>query len=183
MDFPVSILSRPILNKIIALQSFFFSRPRIDVDMVNDKERLFGQKSIALSNKQDFQEPIPIANAVYDFEFFWNYKLRIKNNSSKSAYNIKFEKIVKESTDYLQEIDELACLKEGESVVLDYTLRHYASKNGKEAKQFLTHFPGHLNQIEILLSYTNESRKKFYTKFIATKDFKTNEHLLCRPKK
>lgn len=182
MDFPVSSISRPLISKLIALQSFFFARPRIDIDLVNNPENLYGQKSLGPSHKQDHEEPIPIAYAVYDFEFYWNFKLRIKNNSSKTAYNIKIVKIVKKATDYLQKLDEIASLKEGELIELDYNIRHRASKNGGQAKQFLNHFPGHLEQLEILVSYTNESRKIFYTKFIATKTKKTNEHLLWRPK-
>lgn len=182
MDFSASVITRPIVSKLIALQSFFFARPRIDIDLVNSPENLYGQKSLGLSHRQDHEEPIPVPYVVYDFEFYWNYKLRIKNNSSKTAYNIKIEKIVKTTNDYLQKMDEIASLKEGETIELDYTLRHRDSKNGGQAKQFLNHFPGHLDQIEILVSYTNESRKVFYTKFIATKSSKTNEHLLCRPK-
>lgn len=182
MDFPVTAIIRPIANKLVALQSFFFARPRIDIDLVNNPESLYGQKSLGLSHRQDHPEPIPIPYTVYDFEFFWNYKLRIKNNSSKTAYNIKIEKIVKGQNDYLQKMDEIASLKEGELIELDYNLRHRASKNGGQANQFLNHFPGHLEQLEILVSYTNESRKVFYTKFIATKNLKTNEHLIWRPK-
>lgn len=182
MDFPTTAIARPIIGKLIALQSFFFSRPRIDLDLRNNPESLYGQKSLGISHSQNHPEPIPIPYAVYDFEFYWNYKLRIKNNSSKTAYNIKIESIYKTHQDYLDKIDELASLKEGELIELDYKIRHRASKNGQEAKEFLTHFPGHLNQIEIIVSYTNESRKKYYTKFIATKDIKTNEHLLRQPK-
>ena len=111
-----------------------------------------------------------------------NWELRIKNNSSKTAYNIKIEKIFNTPNDYLQKIDEIASLKEGETIELDYNLRHRASKNGEQARQFLNHFPGHIEQLEILVSYTNESRKVFYTKFIATKNSKTNEHLIWGPK-
>ncbi len=182
MDFPTSVITRPIIGKLIALQSFFFSRPRIDIDLINNPESLYGQKSLGLSHKQDYPEPIPISYAVYDFEFYWNYKLRIKNNSSKTAYGIKIEKIVKTPIDYLQKIDDIISLKEGEIIELDYKLRHNASKNGEQAKTFLTHFPGHLEQLEILVSYTNESRKRFYTRFVATKNSKTNEHLIRRPK-
>lgn len=182
MDFPVSTISRPIIGKLIALQSFFFARPRLDIDLVNNPESLYGQKSLGLSHNQDHAEPIPIPYAVYDFEFFWNFKLRIKNNSSKTAYNIKIEKILKTANDYVQKLDEIASLKEGEIIELDYNLRHRASKNGSQANQFLSHFPGHLEQIEILVSYTNESRKVFFTKFIATKTTKTNEHLIWQPK-
>jgi hypothetical protein len=182
MNFPVTIIARPILSKLVALQSFFFARPRIDIDLVNNPESLYGQKSLGLSHKQDHEEPIPTPYAVYDFEFYWNYKLRIKNNSSKTAYNIKIEKIEKTANDYLQKMDAIASLKEGELIELDYTLRHKASKNGGQANQFLSPFPGHLEQLEVLVSYTNESRKVFFTKFIATKTSKTNEHLIWRPK-
>ena len=182
MDFPVSTVIRPIISKLIALQSFFFARPRIDIDLVNNTESLYGQKVLGHSFKQDNQEPIPIPYVVYHFEFFWNYKLRIKNNSSKTAYNIKIVKIEKTANDYLQKIDEIASLRDGELIELDYNIRHEASKNSEQAKLFLSHFPGHLEQLEILVSYTNESRKVFFTKFIATEITKTNEHLLCRPK-
>lgn len=58
MDFPVSFITRPIISKLVALQSFFFSRPRIDIDLVNNPESLYGQKSLGLSSRQDHPEPI-----------------------------------------------------------------------------------------------------------------------------
>lgn len=182
MDFLVSTVTKSIISKIIALQSFFFARPRIDIDLVNNPKNSYGQKSLGLSCKQEYNNPIPIADAVYELEFYWNYKLRIKNNSSNTAYNIKIEKIFKTVNDYLQKMDGIASLKEGETIELDYILKYRTSKNGEQAKQFLSCFPGHIKQLEILVSYTNESRRVFYTRFIATKSSKTNEHLIRRPR-
>ena len=182
MNFPVTTIARPIISKLISLQSFFFERPRLDIDLINNPENLYGQRSFGLSHIQEHSEPIPIPFALHDFEFYWNYKLRIKNNSSKTAYNIKIENIEKTTSDYLQRIDDIASLKEGELIEIDYNLRHRASKNGNQAKEFLTHFPGHLEKLEILISYTNESRSTFYTKFVATINTKTNEHLIWKPK-
>lgn len=82
----------------------------------------------------------------------------------------------------MQKFDELASLKEGDLIELDYNLRYISSKNGEQAKEFLNNFPGHLEKLEILVSYTNESRKVYFTKFIATKNSKTNEHLIWLPK-
>lgn len=182
MDFPVSAITKPIIGKLIALQSFFFARPRIDLDLRNNEQSLYGQKSLGPSSMQDHAEPIPIPYVKYDFEFYWNFKLRIKNNSSKTAFNIKIEKIHKTAIDYLEKQDDIASLKEGEVIELDYKLRYRSSKNGQEAKQFLSNFPGHLEKLEILVSYTNESRRKYYTRFTATEHEKTNEHLLRKPK-
>jgi hypothetical protein len=182
MNFPTSTITRPIISKLIALQSFFFARPRLDVDLINNPESSFGQRSLGPSLHQEHQEPIPISLVIYDFEFHWNFKLRIRNNSSKTAYNIRIEKIYKQPNDYLQRIDDILSLRESELIELDYKLRFVSSKNGQQAKEFLHHFPGHLDELEVLVSYTNEGRKKFYTRFRAKSDIKTNEHLLRAPK-
>jgi len=183
MDFPATTLAKPFISKLIALQSFFFSRPRLDLDLVNDPTNLFGQKSLGPSYKQNQPEPIAVPDVIYDFDFFWNYKLRIKNNSSKTAFGIKIEQIYLTGNDYLEKIDGLASLKENELIELDYKLRHRASMTGNEAKQFLKKFPSHLDKIEIIISYTNEARRRFYTIFTATTSEKINEHLFRKPKK
>lgn len=182
MDFPVSVISRPIISKLIALQSYFFARPRIDLDLQNNPENLYGQRSLGPTHNQNHPEPIPLNLAKFEFEFYWNYKLRIKNNSSKTAYNIRIEDIYKLPYDYLGKIDEIASLKEGEIVEIEYKLTHRKAMTGNEANIFLGAFPGHLEEVKILVSYTNESRSKFYTRFIATKTSKSNEHLLRKPK-
>jgi hypothetical protein len=143
---------------------------------------LYGQRSKGITFKETSSEPIPISYLEYDFEFYWNYILRIRNNSSKTAYNLKIEKIFKGKNDYLSKLDEILSLKDGETIELDYKLKHSESKNINEAQKILTKFPYHLEKIEIIISYTNESRKKFYTRFIATKSSKENQHLLRKPK-
>jgi|GEM_PF-6052782 len=183
MDFPVSAITRPIVSKLIALQSFFFARPRLDLDLRNRPDNLYGQKNLGAAAVQDHPEPIPYPLAKFEFEFYWNYLLRIKNNSSKTAYNIRIEEIYNSYGDYVENIDSIASLKDGETIELEYKLRHRQAMTGNQANDFSGPFPGHLTQIEILVSYTNESRSKYYTRFIATKTTKTNEHLLRRPKK
>jgi len=177
-----SVITKYIFGKLIPLQSFIFSRPRIDIDLNNDEEDLYGQRSKGVSFNQISLEPIPIQFIEYDFEFYWNYIIRIRNNSSKTAYNLKIEKIYKDQNDYLSKLDEIVSLKDGETIELDYKLKHSESKNINEAKITLTKFPYYLEKIEIIISYTNESRKKFYTRFIATKSSKENQHLLRKPK-
>ena len=182
MEFPISIITKSIFSKLLALQTFFCSRPRIDVDLIAS-ENSYGQKSLGISiQTEQLNSAIPINNVIYDFEFYWNYKLRIKNNSSKTAYNIKVEKIFKNTQDYLQKIDNIISLKENEIIELDYFLKHQSSKTISEAKESLTSFPTHLDELEIIISYTNESRIKFYTKFLKTRKSILNQHLFRKPK-
>lgn len=178
----ISIIKDYFLEKSLALQSFFFARPRIDIDLINNPGSLAEKKALGYSKHQRHPNPVPVKLAVYDFLFTWNYKLRIKNNSSKTAYNIKIEKVFKNDSDYLQKTDDLITLKEGDLIELDYFLRHNSSLTGEESIKFLKQFPAHVERIEILVSYANEARKKFYTKFVATPDSKVNKHLLKKPK-
>lgn len=93
---------------------------------------MYGQKSLRLSHKQDHAEPIPVPYAVYDFEFHWDFIIRIKNNSSKTAYNLRIERIDKLPIDYIEKLDDIASLKDGETIELKYNLRHRTSKNGEQ---------------------------------------------------
>lgn len=180
MDIASSV-TKPIINKLIALQSFFFGRPRVDIDFIIDPANMYGQKALQASAEQD-SNSVPVDQVRYDFEFHWHNFLRIKNNSSKTAYGLKIEKININPGDYLSPMDDLTSLKEGELYTLKYIIRHYASMKGYQAQKFLREFPGHIVQIEILLSYTNEARTRFYTKFTASPKEKHNEHLLRKPK-
>ena len=79
MDFPVKSISKPIIRKLIALQNFFFERPRLDVDMTNNQESLYGRKALSYSCNQDFQEAIPISDVKYNFNFYWNFSIFCSN--------------------------------------------------------------------------------------------------------
>ncbi|MDL2265583.1 hypothetical protein LJC57_00885 [Parabacteroides sp. OttesenSCG-928-G07] len=182
MGIPMSTIIKLILSKLVALQSFFCERPRIDIDLVLNPDEMYGKRNRGLSHMQDVEEPIPISYAVYNYEFHWNYLIRIRNNSSKTAYNIHIEKASNSTLDYLEKLDDIISLKDGDVIELKYIIRYNASINGKQAEQIMNSFPSHLDRIEIIVSYTNESRIKFYTRFIVTKNSKTNEHLLRRPK-
>ena len=71
MDFPATTLAKPFISKLIALQSFFFSRPRLDLDLVNDPTNLFGQKSLGPSYKQNQPKRF-----VGSYKSFWSKIIR-----------------------------------------------------------------------------------------------------------
>lgn len=182
MDFSLSSFLKPVLSKLIALQIFFNSRPRLDVSLIANPANPNGKRANEPSTHQLSSEP-SVASIKYDFEFYWNYKLRIKNNSSKTAYGIKIEDTDPCNFDYMQKMDELASLKENEIIELDLKIRYNESMTNGESSIFLTSFPKHLKSINFLISYTNEARKRFYTRFKMTELEKANEHLLRKPKK
>lgn len=170
-----------VISTLVALQSFFFQRPRLDIDLENNPECFYSRKSLGASAQQDVPSPIPVPYVKHDFKFTWNYKLRIKNNSSKTAYDIKIEKIYVGPSDYLQKLDPLISLKDGETETLDYILRHEESMTSAEAESYQKKVPNHIEKLEIIISYANESRKKFYTRFVRIDNYKKINHLLSKP--
>ena len=186
MPFDIPIWAKglvgPIVSKMVALQTFFFGRPRIDIDIISDPENLYGQKSYGYSAKQRLPEPILQTEADFDLEFFWNLIVRIKNNSSKTAYNVHIEKINLDFRDYSEKIDRLQSLKEGEIVELKYFSSYRANVNRYEGEKYKQPFPGHLEKIEVIVKYQNESRTTFYTKYTKNMTESKNEHLLRKPK-
>ncbi|WP_139112877.1 hypothetical protein [Mucilaginibacter sp. PPCGB 2223] len=164
----------------VAFLSFVLSRPRIDIDMILNPSDLYGQKTISVSNKQDHDVPA-VADVRWDFLFFWNYIISIRNNSSKTAYNLKIESIYKTKIDHLEQLNNILSLKEAESIDLSYIIRKEVTLNSREADEFRQPFPPFLDKIVIILSYTNEARKKFYTRFVMDANSKQNEHLFFKP--
>lgn len=185
LDIPVWAkgLVGPIVSKLIALQTFFFGRPRIDVDIISDPEKNYGQRAFGYASVQRLPEPILQTEADFDFEFYWNLIVRIKNNSSKTAYNVRIEKINLDFADNFDKVDQLQSLKEGEKVELRYASKYRTIVNRHERVKFDQPFPGHLEKIEVLVNYQNESRSTFYTKYIKTFNESKNEHLLRKPKR
>jgi hypothetical protein len=182
MNIPVTAIARPVITQLIALQRFFFGRPMIDIDIVLDQERMYGQKSLGLSAQNPQDRAVSVPEALYDMEYTWHYKLRLKNNSTKPAYGIKVEKIYRKHNDYVQGFDAIASLEGGQLLESDYIIRHEATANGEQSKKILKPFPGFLGKIEVIVSYTNEGRTQYYTKFVATATSKTNEYLFRKPK-
>jgi hypothetical protein len=179
---PVTIVARPVVSKLIALQSFFFGRPMIDIDIILDPEKMYGQSSKGVSAQNSRTHATNISDAKYDMEYHWHYKLRIKNNSTKTAYNVRVEKFYKGTNDYLQKIDAVASIESNQVLTLDYIIRHEATATGAESNKMLKPFPGFIEKIEVIVSYTNEGRTRYYTQFIMTPTTKTNEYLFLKPK-
>ena len=186
MPFDIPIWAKglvgPIVSKLVALQTFFLGRPRIDVDIISDPENLYGQRSFGYSSIQRLPEPILQTDADSNMEFYWNLIVRIKNNSSKTAYNVRIDKINLDFKDNSDKVDRMQSLKEGEVVELKYSSEFRTNVNRHEIKKYQQPFPGHLDKIEVLVRYQNESRTTFYTKYLRTQTESKNEHLFRKPK-
>lgn len=174
-------LISPLAKAVTSVVGYILARPKIDINLVLDEGDLYGQKALHISSQQD--EAIPAVPFVkYDMEFYWNYSIVIRNNSSKTAYNIHIEEIHKTKNDYLGKLNELTSLKEDEQIDVNYKIRFYQTCNSKEAEAYHLRFPPFVEKLTILVSYTNEARTKFYTLFTMDPAGRSNEHLFFKPK-
>jgi len=163
-----------------SLYSFVFKQPRIDIAFERNNDGQSGRISFGYSQNQP-NKIMSVPDAIHYFQFFWSYNILIKNNSSHTAYDLKVERIEGSPT-YIKKIPPISTLKEANSLKLlcNFTHKEEISSNEAERKHDMN-FPQHLNKIRIIISYTNEARKKFFTEFIYTKEGQSNVHLKNNP--
>ena len=158
-----------LLGKIWDLFASCFSHPYLDIELKSD---YFWQRNNGLIPSK---EPIHITEAVYNYNFHWNYVMIIKNNSSKPAFNLE----IKGKPDFLHittPVDNTTSLQPFEKSELMCYVQHSETRTGNDSAQKLTPFPYFTNKIQIVLSYKNERHKQFHTTFVYNKNGQFNKH-------
>ena len=159
-----------LLGKIWEVIASIYSHPYVDVEMrhVNYSKHCEGLV-------QTSKEPVYVSEVVGRYDFVWNYKLIIKNNSTKPVLYVKIE----DKPSFLEIRKELSIaesLQPFKTIELDCTIRHSDTMSGKESTSSLKSYPYFVDTIEIVLSYQNERHKSFYTTFRYDKYGQSNEH-------
>lgn len=146
-----------------------FSHPYIDVEL-----RLDGYKQL---NKRliSSKETIHVSEAVYDYDFRWDYVMVIKNNSSIPAFNL----VIKELPVFLRITDPMErtiSLRPFEKIELKCIVQHSETMNGHAVIQRFKQFPYFTDKIKMVIGYQNERHKQFYTTFVYDKIGQRNEY-------
>lgn len=158
-----------LIGKIWDLIAPCFSRPYVDIELKLDE---YGKK---VNGMVPSKEPVYVSEAVYNYDFHWNYVMIIKNNSNKPAYNLKIEK----QTDFFQIITPLVrttSLQPHEVLKLKCVVSHSETMKGRDSVLALKQFPYFTDSIEIVLGDQNERHKRFHTTFVYDKNGQNNEY-------
>ena len=156
-------------GKIWDLFAPYFSHPYVDIEIKSDG---YGKR---VNGMIPSKEPVYVSEAVYNYDFHWDYVMIIKNNSSKPALNLE----IKEHPKFFQittPLDKTESLQPLGKLELKCVVRHSETMKGKDSVQVLRQFPYFTDKIQIVLSYQNERRKQFYTTFVCDKNEQINEY-------
>lgn len=146
-----------------------FFHPYVDIELKSDG---YGKR---INGLVPSKEPVHVSEAVYNYDFHWDYVMIIKNNSSKSAYNLKIEK----QNDFFRittPLDKTASLQPHDVLELKCVVSHSETMKESASVQVLKQFPYFTNKIQIVLSYQNERHKQFYTVFVYDKNGQNNRY-------
>ncbi len=158
-----------LLSKIWDLVIPCFSHPYVDIELRSDG---YGKRNRGLIPSK---EPVYVSEAVYDYDFHWDFVMIIKNNSNKPAFNLD----IKDLPNFFQiitSLDRTASLQPYEKIELKCIVHHSEMMKGADSVQALKPFPYFTDKIQIVLSYLNERHKRFYTTFLYDKNGQKNEY-------
>lgn len=148
----------------------YFSHPYVDLEITQGG---FGKYCNVIVRTS--KEPVYTNDAVYNYDFFWNYKLTIKNNSTKPIFYIKIEEVPSYFT-FLSELSKTESLHPFQELNLNCSIQHSDIMNGNKSNTILNAFPYFIDTITIVLSYQNERHKCYYTTFTFNRNGQHNEH-------
>lgn len=147
-----------LIGKIWDLAASFFSHPHVDIEL---KSVGFGKRNRGLIPSK---EPIHVTEAVYNYDFQWDYVMIIKNNSSKPVFNLEIKE--KPNFFYLKmPLNRTASLQPFERIELKCNVQHSDTIKGSDSVHKLHEFPYFTKNILIVICYQNEHHKRFYTTF------------------
>lgn len=158
-----------LFSKIWDLVAPYFSHPYVDIELKFDG---YGKRVNGLIPSK---EPIYVSEAVYNYDFHWDYVMIIKNNSSKPAFNVE----MKEPPNYfhiVKPLDKTLSLQPFEKIEIQCFVRYSEAKTAFDSVEVLKQFPYFTDKIQIELSYQNERHKRFTTTFVYDKNGQKNEY-------
>jgi|GEM_PF-3337409 len=164
MSLPIGIFTA--LGKTgYALYSYWRKGAKIDASLTFVQSK---QIPKGASSQNPADEPVFVGDAIFVFDFVSEYRLTLKNASNNPAYNIKLLNH-RDIFSRVDQLPDLASLEPGASLTLRCTfqVRNVHIKSGTPKDKYMSIPESQLNK-PLIISYQNEARATFYTKFKAT---------------
>lgn len=173
-----------IITVAIALIPYFrrvyLVAPELTIDLLPDGGNSGNR---GYSNKNDISKGfVNIEEAIHIFEVTWKINIKITNNSNITAYYPEIM-IFNQQLGFssLDKLDRNRPIIENEQIVIKATYKIFEECTGRDRTQ-VKGLPDHLNDLKIIMSYYNPSKKPFYTVYSHTKTEKQNTYTRIKPK-
>ena len=142
------------------LQKKYFNQPKLYLSF---KYHSGVRRNIGISLKNDRSLPVNRPNTIFFYEIKWDYELSIRNNTECPAYNLRI--VLPRSLQIEPRVDSLKPLL-GNSVDV-YRIQFSETYECTPAEGDIVFKDKYkpLNQLKIILAYTNSKDTKFYTIF------------------
>lgn len=131
-------------------------------------------------------KPISVMQVIWYNYIFWNYQLKIYNNSSVGLYNLKIRQHLSNTYLKLKEsLPKVNNLPPYRNLTLTAETSTYFEGTGQDANAIMKpRYPKQIQGLRLLLEYSSENRKTYYTELtlkgsdlmIAHLDSKPNDY-------
>ena len=183
MEILIGVISI-LIAVLIALIPFFrrkyFLRPELTVDI---KSKGGGSSPLGLSGRNDFSKgAVDGRTALRIFEVTWRFEIRLTNNSDQIALYPEFDfnpngrRFTK-----IDQLNKLEPIKPGETITLKAEYTKFEEKIGSERTHVGEGPPEELDDLNILVTYQNQSKQAFFTLFDNSFSNDKNKFIRTKP--
>lgn len=175
-----------VVGILIAVIPYFrrkyFLRPELTIEIIKDGGSS-APRGISEKNKIGEEGYIDGQTAIRVFELKWYCKIRITNNSDLTAFYPELEYNPNgPKFKMINDLNKLQPIKPNEPIELKAEYSKYEEKTGQERTNVGRDMPPEFADLEILISYQNSQKSKFYTLYDNSTDGNKNRFLKKRPK-
>lgn len=170
----VNNIGSGIFNLILKKIFRWFEKPVLDLNLFFDSCQKVNRGMLGESGKT---YDIGKGDMPIMCEFVWNYKLEIRNNSSHTAYRVKIAEQNPQSNTMKIDFPTVdVTIKTNEPSIVDCIITHCQKMTARESSRLFyneeNYYPFFLEDdiISITISYTNESKRRFYSQICINKD-------------
>ena len=123
---------------------------------------------LSYKNRDVYKEAIPISLAIWDYSIKWMYEIKISNNSSVPAFNIEIvEEPNANSFTYIERLSKINNIQPYHEIVISANTATDFRGTGDEVGKFEEpKFPHTVQGLKLLIAYSSEDRKRYFTEIV-----------------
>ena len=153
------------------IADIYFKRPKIVLELDENVGISRSSSHLGYSPSNDRGLPVNRPEAISIYELEWKFNLTIRNNSEINAFDLRLmqhKNLL--NLDFKSKINPNKALKAHEEIVIPLVFKKTIQCMHKDRNKHYTQGPSDFQNLMLLLEYSNQHGKKFYSRYYFNND-------------
>lgn len=151
--------------------NYYFKRPKIVLELNENIGITRSSSHLGYSTLNDRSLPVNRPEAISIYELEWKFNLTVRNNSEVNGFNLRLMQHKNlMNLNFKSKINPNKALKAHEEIVIPLVFSKTIQCMHKDLNQHYTVRPSDFTDLMLLMEYSNEHGKKFYSRYYFNDD-------------